>query len=194
MSAIRDCEHEWARQGPIDLCVKGCGAWRLHIEAQRGVHRARLRRWLVMGLAVAVCVCVRHGWIRAALPFVIGEFGGPGDSGGGGSDTPFLVGLINFVWSVLRGLIDFLNAVLKAIYDWLVALGRTVFNGLIALSHFFTRIWQLLRDFWTNVVRPILAKVAALIQKVHDFLKHLLQLPVCVDKALCKPIEVIERL
>lgn len=131
----------------------------------------RTRRVLVLILAVVTCVCVWRGWLHpASLPFVIGEFD-PGGGGGGGSDTPFLLSILQYIWSVLVGLINFLNRVLNAIVDQLVAMAKTIAQGVVQLGKFFTRIWSLLRRFWTDVLKPILVKVGKLIEA----LKHLLE-------------------
>lgn len=132
---------------------------------------ARPRRWLRLVLAIVAFVVWWKFGTRSSLPFVVLEFDGGG--GGGNSDTPFILSLLNYIWQVILSLIGFLNQVLNAIVDQLIAVAKTVAQGIVQLGRFFVRVWALLRRFWTDILRPMLVKVGKLIEALKHFLERI---------------------
>lgn len=148
----------------VECCT--CGA----CASAAGASGVTLRRALVLVVVVAALFAWWYG-VRTPAIFVAGELGG--GYSGGGSDTPFLLTLISYIWSVFVSFLKWLATVLNSIVDYLIAVAKASAQGLAQLGKFFVRVWSLLRRFWTDVLRPILVKVGKLIESFRQFLARL---------------------
>lgn len=118
-------------------------------------------------------------WAHARHPHLglvlADDFPNPQDGGGGIIDfvSSLLLGLIQFVWDQLVNVANYLYSILKQVAQAFVDLAKKVAEGFVQIGKWLGKVVDVLKRFWSNVLKPLLRRIADAIAALQRFLRRI---------------------